>query len=83
MGLDVFDFFVENSNYNLIFAPHVVLFKRFIRHKGFLPKKYYDTPNILIDTGSQASADMTYMLNSDIYLGDVSSQVSSAPSPPC
>ncbi len=75
MGLDVLDFFVENSNYNLIFAPHVVLFKRFIRHKGFLPKKYYDTPNILIDTGSQASADMTYMLNSDIYLGDVSSQV--------
>lgn len=75
MGIDVLDFFTRNANYNLIFAPHVVLFKRFIRHKGFLPKKYHDTPNILIDTGSQASADMTYMLNSDIYLGDVSSQV--------
>jgi hypothetical protein len=75
MGLDVLDFFAENSNYNLIFAPHVVLFKRFVRHKGYLPKKYHGIPNILIDTGSQASADMTYILNSDIYLGDVSSQV--------
>ena len=75
MGLDVLDFFAENSNYNLIFAPHVVLFKRFVRHMGYLPKKYHGIPNILIDTGSQASADMTYILNSDIYLGDVSSQV--------
>jgi hypothetical protein len=75
MGLDVLDFFVDNPNYNLIFAPHVVLFKRFVRHGGFLPKKYRNVPNILIDTGSQASSDMTYILNSDIYLGDVSSQV--------
>jgi len=75
MGLDVLDFFAENSKYNVIFAPHVVLFKRFVRHKAYLPKKYHGIPNILIDTGSQASADMTYILNSDIYLGDVSSQV--------
>jgi len=75
MGLQVLDFFAANPDYNLIFAPHVVLFKRFVRHRGFLPKKYHDIPNIRIDTGSQASADMTYMLNSDIYLGDVSSQV--------
>jgi hypothetical protein len=75
MGLGVLNFFAKNSNYNLIFASHVVLFKRFVRHKGFLPKKYRGFPNILIDTGSQASADMTYMLNSDIYLGDVSGQV--------
>ena len=75
MGLQVLDFFVENPNYNLIFAPHVVLFKRHVRHKGYLPDKYRKMPNILIDTGSAASTDMTYMLNSDIYLGDVSSQV--------
>ena len=75
MGLQVLDFFVENPGYNLIFAPHVVLFKRRVRHKGYLPDKYRKIPNILIDTGSAASTDMTYILNSDIYLGDVSSQV--------
>jgi hypothetical protein len=75
MGLQVLEFFANNPDYNLIFAPHVVLFKRYARHKGYLPAKYRSIPNLLIDTGSQASADMTYMLNSDIYLGDVSSQV--------
>lgn len=75
MGLQVLDFFVDNPAYNLIFAPHVVLFKRHIRHKGYLPDKYRKLPNILIDTGSAASTDMSYILNSDIYLGDVSSQV--------
>jgi len=30
---------------------------------------------MLIDTGSDESVNMTYILNSDIYLGDVSSQV--------
>jgi hypothetical protein len=75
MGLKVLDFFKENPDYNLVFAPHVVLFKRRLRHGVSLPRRYYDIPNILIDTGSEASADMTYMLASDIYLGDVSSQV--------
>ena len=75
MGLDVLDFFARNNNYNLIFAPHVVLFKRSRRHKSFLPAKYFSIPNIHIDTGSSASSDMTYMLAADIYLGDVSSQV--------
>jgi len=71
----VLDFFVENRDYNLIFAPHVVLFKRSQRHQALLPKQYYNIPNILIDTGSLESADMTYMRAADIYLGDVSSQV--------
>jgi len=75
MGLEVLDFFAANPDYNLIFAPHVVLFKRHKRHNGYLPRKYRRVRNIFIDTGSSASADMTYMLNADIYLGDVSSQV--------
>jgi hypothetical protein len=75
MGLEVLEFFANNSQYNLIFAPHVVLFKRGKRHHAELPKKYYDMPNILIDTGSERSADMSYILSSDIYLGDVSSQI--------
>jgi hypothetical protein len=75
MGLEVLEFFAANPDYNLIFAPHVVLFKRYKRHDAFLPPKYRRVPNILIDTRSDALADMTYMVNSDIYLGDVSSQV--------
>jgi hypothetical protein len=75
MGLQVLNFFAENRDYNLIFAPHVILFRRSKRHQAVLPKQYYDIPNILIDTGSLMSADMTYILAADIYLGDVSSQV--------
>ena len=75
VGLQVLDFFAGNQNYNLIFAPHVVLFKRNRRHYGFLPKKYYRIANILIDTDSTALSDMTYLLAADMYLGDVSSQV--------
>jgi CDP-glycerol glycerophosphotransferase (TagB/SpsB family) len=75
MGLQVLDFFLENTDYNLIFAPHVVLFKHSARHRASLPAKYLGVPNIPIDKGSAASADMTYMLAADIYLGDVSSQV--------
>ena len=75
MGLEVLDFFAANRDYNLIFAPHVVMFMRSQRHKAYLPRKYDVVPNILIDKGSAASTDMTYILAADIYLGDVSSQV--------
>ena len=75
MGLQVLEFFFNHREFNLIFAPHVVLFKRSLRHGAFLPGKYRLAPNIHVDTGSNASIDMTYMLAADIYLGDVSSQV--------
>lgn len=75
MGLQVLEWFFNNREFNLIFAPHVVLFKRSLRHGAFLPGKYRLAPNIHVDTGSSASIDMTYLLAADIYLGDVSSQV--------
>ncbi len=75
MGRAVLDFFVANPGYNLIFAPHVVLFKRRWRHRAALPDHYRHAPNILIDTDSEALADMTYLDATDVYLGDVSSQV--------
>ena len=75
MGLQILEWFLHHREFNLIFAPHVVLFKRRIRHGAFLPGKYRLAPNIHVDTGSSASVDMTYMLAADIYLGDVSSQV--------
>jgi len=84
MGLDVLEYFYQSKDYNLIFAPHVMLFKRRIhmtlegltlRLRRDLPDKYQHCPHILIDTGSASSFDMTYTLAADIYLGDVSSQV--------
>jgi len=75
MGTQVLEYFFKSREFNLIFAPHVVLFKRRKRHGASLPWKYRWAPNIHIDTGSSASIDMTYMLAADIYLGDVSSQI--------
>ena len=75
-GIRVLEFFAAHPEYNLIFAPHVVLFRRRLRHgTKSVPRKFRKCPNILIDLGSMASVDMTYMLAADIYLGDVSSQV--------
>lgn len=84
MGIEVLDFFRESKDYNLVFAPHVMLFRRRLhisleswvaRFRRDLPKRFHDCPHMLIDTGSAACVDMTYTLAADIYLGDVSSQV--------
>ena len=75
MGLQVLDFFATHPEYNLIFAPHLVLYKRRLRHGAFLPRRYRRVPNIHVDLGSSASVDMSYLRAADIYLGEVSSQV--------
>ena len=83
-GRDVLDWFFAHPEYNLMFVPHIMLFQRpavFTIDKlrmalpGSLGKKYFDAPNIHIDLGSAASADMTYTNAAEIYLGDVSSQI--------
>ncbi len=83
-GRAVLDHFLADTRYNLIFAPHVMLFRRRfvlsvdrfrINWPGRLDRKYFEAPNIHIDLGSRASTDMTYTFAADIYLGDVSSQV--------
>ena len=75
LGEKILDFFYTNKNYNLIFAPHVLLFKRKLGRGASLPKNYRNQENIIIDLGSRASIDMTYMNTADIYFGDSSSQV--------
>jgi hypothetical protein len=83
-GRAVLDFFVDNDDYQLIFAPHVMLFERRLvisidklrlDRPGRLDVRYLRSPNIHIDLGSRASTDMSYTMGADIYLGDVSSQV--------
>lgn len=83
-GLQVLDYFAEQQSYNLIFAPHVMLFKRRvlasvehrkIRFRQEIPARYSQHDHIRIDTGSQHSVDMSYTRSADLYIGDVSSQI--------
>lgn len=83
-GRQVLDFFLKSDRYNLIFAPHVMLFERRwalsidklrARRPGKLDPRYARAPNMHIDLGSVASTDMSYTNAADVYLGDVSSQI--------
>lgn len=83
-GRQVLDHFVGRQGEGLIFAPHVMLFERKfvvtvdklrLDRPGKFAPRHYAADNILIDTGSRASTDMTYTMGADIYLGDASSQV--------
>lgn len=84
MGEAVLDWFAAQDRFNLIFAPHVMLFKRRIhasvehrrmRWRHDLADRYAGLPHMLIDTGSRRSTDMSYMKSADIYIGDISSQI--------
>jgi hypothetical protein len=84
MGRAILDYFRASRDYNLIFAPHVMLFRKRltigldpfgIARPGRIDPAWRAAPHMLIDTGSPASIDMRYALGADIYLGDASSQV--------
>lgn len=66
--------FAQSDAFNLIVAPHVKKFHRRTRRQ----RDWWEargTSNIIIDTGSDFSVDMSYTRAADIYVGDVSSQV--------
>lgn len=84
MGPDILRAFAACTRYNLVFAPHVMLFQRrwtvtiappAIAAVPQPPPEAVEAPHILIDTGSPQSSDMSYTNLADLYLGDVSSQV--------
>lgn len=74
-GQDILEYFANQTQFNLIFAPHYRLFDRHREEGQILIEKYRAHKHMLIDPGSMRSVDMTYTLAADIYLGDVSSQV--------
>lgn len=83
-GTAVLEAFRQQDRYNLIFAPHVMLFERkwvvtldppSLARVTPPGPAFAQEPRIHIDTGSAASSDMSYTNCADIYLGDVSSQV--------
>lgn len=84
LGPQVLRWFASQDRFNLIFAPHVMLFKRLVHtsliHRRMaippgLPGPALHHPGIRVDKGSRHSIDMSYVRAADIYLGDVSSQI--------
>jgi CDP-glycerol glycerophosphotransferase (TagB/SpsB family) len=77
-------FYDRPDQYNLIFAPHVMLFVKAVhisleykitRRRPNVDPKFKAAPNIRIDTESERLFDMSYTLSADAYIGDVSSQI--------
>jgi hypothetical protein len=66
--------FKAQDIFNLIVAPHVKMYHRYPAavRAAWAARS---TANILIDTDSERSMDMTYTSAADIYVGDISSQV--------
>jgi hypothetical protein len=82
-GHQILEAFADQDRYNLIFAPHIMLFQRrwtvtldppAIARMNRPDPRYATLPHMHIDLGSAASTDMTYTQAADLYLGDVSSQ---------
>lgn len=83
-GRAILQWFASNPDYDLIFAPHIMLFERRlavtiqpprIAWPGRVRPDAYDRDRIVIDTHSRALTTMEYLDRADIYLGDASSQV--------
>ncbi|GAN88178.1 sensor domain-containing protein [Komagataeibacter intermedius] len=75
-GTAILDHFAQQKKYNLIFAPHYRLFDTHRLKSDDILARYGMYPHMIIDPGSDRSVDMSYTLAADLYLGDVSSQVS-------
>lgn len=84
MGRQILDWFIAHPEYELIFAPHVMLYERpfvltidqlRVDRPGPIEQRFRQAPNIHIDLGSRASTTMEYTNRADIYLGDASSQI--------
>lgn len=71
-GVLLFDFFVEHPDLNLIFAPHPNLSKTF---NLSVLEKYEKMDNIHIDIESVNLSNLYYESITDVYVGDISSQV--------
>ncbi|AZV40004.1 hypothetical protein CFR75_03745 [Komagataeibacter xylinus] len=75
-GMKLLEYFARQGKYNLIFAPHYRLFDTNREKSMEILAPFTRSPHMIIDLGSDKSVDMTYTMAADLYLGDVSSQVS-------
>lgn len=74
----------QGQAFNLIFAPHVMLFRKgmhvspeykIAKRRPDIPAEAFDADNILLDVDGPRLFDMSYMLSADGYIGDASSQL--------
>ncbi|MBT8427887.1 MAG: hypothetical protein KJO02_07645 [Erythrobacter sp.] len=74
----------EGQAYNLIFAPHVMLFRKSMhvspeyklaKRRPEVPEAALAARNVLVDVDGPRLFDMSYMLGADAYIGDASSQL--------
>ncbi|RVT93090.1 hypothetical protein [Sphingomonas crocodyli] len=84
VGIEILEYFSQNPQYNLIFAPHVMLFRKKFHFsleykigkiRPDIPNKYLAASNIIVDVDGQNLFDMSYTRSAHVYIGDVSSQV--------
>ncbi|MBX7540563.1 CDP-glycerol glycerophosphotransferase family protein [Qipengyuania sphaerica] len=86
IGPDLLRWFAspEGQRFNLIFAPHVMLFRKEThispeykqaRRRPEVPEEAIEADNVLVDVDGPHLFDMAYTLSADAYIGDVSSQV--------
>lgn len=74
-GTELIGAFSRQERYNLVVAPHMRLFHGASRAAKDETLSLAVPGKILIDLESHRLTDMTYTMGSDIYVGDVSSQV--------
>jgi hypothetical protein len=74
-GRDIIAWFAAQDRYNLVVAPHVRLFAEASDAERAEVERLAVPGKILIDLASDRLFDMSYTSGTDIYLGDVSSQV--------
>lgn len=74
----------KGQAFNLIFAPHVMLFRKAMhvspeykiaKRRPDVPEEAMEAANILVDVDGPRLFDMSYMLSADGYIGDASSQL--------
>lgn len=82
-GPKILQWFIAHPQYDLIFAPHIMLFERRlavtiqpprIARVRKIPKQLATAPNVFVDLHSRALTTMEYLDRADIYIGDASSQ---------
>lgn len=83
LGPQILEWFAEHPEYDLVFAPHIMLFERRVAvtiqpvrvaRVGKVAKRLANAPNIFVDMHSRALTTMEYLDSADIYIGDASSQ---------
>lgn len=75
MAREVIARFRQQDRYNLVFAPHVRAVEDLSARERRALEALAEPDRIIVDLGSPALFDMRYVLATDLYLGDMSSQL--------